>query len=145
MKPDRQRLETSTMVKTVIRIFIPVVGLWFFCAGLLSFFDVNIFWPIFYAQDGGVPLHRLYIARNGVFLTFGFYCFMFLWDPYRQYRPVHFLKTYLTMALLSALLVTVKRGLYVPTEMVSIGVGFLALFIIHYGAKMTYSRLFEDN
>ena len=132
-------------MRILVIILVAALSLWTIFAVALNFLGIDIYWPFYVASEEPIPHHRLLVARNGVFLTFGFYGLMFLRNSYEKVYPVHFLKMYLLMTAIAGSLVYIKLKIYALEEILSLVVLLGCSVVIHIGSKSNYRRYFTED
>jgi drug/metabolite transporter (DMT)-like permease len=132
-------------VKILVHVMVAVLTLWAICAVGLNFLGIDLYWPLYVADEEPIPHHRLLTARNGVFLTFAYYGLMFLWNSFEKVSPVHFLKVYLLMTTIAGALVYTKLEIYALNEVLSLAGLLACALVIHLGSKLNYRRYFTGD
>tara|TARA_B100001093_G_scaffold513877_1_gene586695 strand:+ start:241 stop:639 length:399 start_codon:yes stop_codon:yes gene_type:complete len=132
-------------MRVLVIIIVTALALWAIFAVALNFLGIDIYWPFYVASEEPIPHHRLLVARNGVFLTFGFYGLMFLRNSHEKFYPIHFLKMYLFMTAIAGSLVYIKQDIYALDEILSLAVLLVCSLVIHVGSKLSYRRYFTED
>lgn len=130
------------LLRVLVILVVALVSCWAVLAVGLNFMGIDLYWPFYLADKEQIPHHRLLAARNGVFLTFAFYGFMFLRNSFEKVYPIHFLKVYLLMTTIAGALVLIKIELYSFDEITSLLMLPLCALVIHLGSRLNYRRYF---
>jgi len=132
------------MLKTfkISNLIIICLSAWAIYASVSVFFGVNLYFPLFNAEEANIPFHRLQIVRVAVLLTFAYFGIVHLLKGSEPLYPIQFLTVYLKMLVLTAIPICVINDVVIFEYFVVLFF-FLCAIILHLASKPRYRKYFS--
>lgn len=85
-----------------------LIALWTGTIVWSSLVGIPLFFPFTLMDPENVPMHRVFAVRVSIFSTMLYFSLAHLFGRDRKYRPVHFLKIYLNILVITAFVIYVR-------------------------------------